>query len=674
MLGNQGPGISVGLLARRVPVALVEAPLAITVAAGDIMAVPVRIAPGGRLAVTEVGLGDVGFSQSGSPEQTIVTIPASGHARTVVLAWRRDPAVLPAIPAPPPPDQVQSIRAGTPVFFDLARGEERGFALTVPQGGLYRIETLGRLHTSARLATPFIPRLGDADANGAGQNMLLQSVLRAGRYRVDVQANASTGHLGLAASLAPLRQGATLLPGGSVRATLPAGTGVGFPIEVGSQAENYRLNVYSPGAAWTGRLEDADGWPLTTPGPLDGIEQALPPGHYRLVVTPDVVDRKVVAELTPLPRPVDITGHGPHALPFGTRQTATWREPDGRDQKREPDAWRFGLSGSAQVTLTLGDGMIGELRRAGSDGAAIRIVGTYQGRLEAGSYMLEATSLGRNDRLGYSVALDSKELQPGVPRDVTLPASLTLDIARPGVVSLTSFGNVPVRAELRHEDGTIVGRYGARQDDWNIAASRLLPAGRYRLQLRDAAAPEGNPVNAPNPPTYARLPPNDTSADTDDSDDAPRAEEQQAQTPATRGMAGPSQYASLDSDTGTDDGNKPAISLRLALPEQLAEQPAPATATQLPGQGVHVLTVNQPAAGTLLVAQAASPAALVLALERQAASGWQTVAIGAPRSWPARPIPTRFPGASRSGQSMAGRSRYASRCVRSRSMTRRPAQ
>ena len=637
LLATQGPGIAVGLVARPVPVALVEGPLAVTLAAGASLSVPVRIAPGGRLVVAEAGTGDVAFGQTGGPGpgQAMVAIPASDHPRTVVLAWRRDPAALPPIPAPPPVDQVQSVQAGTPVFFDLARGEERGFGLNVPQGGLYRVETLGRLHTSGRLATPFIASLGDADANGTGQNMLIQSVLRAGHYRVDVKAKDSTGHLGLAASLAPLLTGATLLPGGSVRAGLPAGTGVSFPVEIGSQAPNYRINVDGLGAAWTGRLEDAEGWPVTTPGPLDGIEQALPAGHYRLVVAPDVVARKVVVRLTPLVKPVDITGHGPHDLPFGTRQTATWREPDGRDQKREPDAWRFTLAGDAQVTLSLSDGMTGDLRRTSGDGAPVRIVGMFKGRLEAGSYVLDATSLGRNDRLGYSVTLDSEELQPGVPRDVILPGTVAFDIAQSRVVSLTSFGTVPARAELRRDDGTIIGRFGAREDDWNIAVSRLLAAGRYRLDLRGATAPEGAATGAPRPPVYSSLTPagTGTSGDTDNANDntdddaapAPTDDAQKAQTDATQGAAAAQQNP--DPGSGDADDNKPSISLRLALPETVPEQAAPATAAEVPGQGVHVLGLGQPAPGTLLVAQAKSPAALVLALERQGASGWETIAI-----------------------------------------------
>lgn len=88
LLATQGPGISVGLVARPVPVALVEGPLAVTLAAGATLSVPVQIAAGGRLAVAEVGVGDVAFGQTEGPGpgQATVAIPASDHPRTVVLA------------------------------------------------------------------------------------------------------------------------------------------------------------------------------------------------------------------------------------------------------------------------------------------------------------------------------------------------------------------------------------------------------------------------------------------------------------------------------------------------------------------------------------------------------------------------------------------------------------
>ena len=36
----------------------------------------------------------------------------------------------------------------------------------------------------------------------------------------------------------------------------------------------------------TARLEDAEGWPITKPGPLSRLERELTPGRYRLVVLP----------------------------------------------------------------------------------------------------------------------------------------------------------------------------------------------------------------------------------------------------------------------------------------------------------------------------------------------------------------------------------------------------
>jgi hypothetical protein len=604
LLGTQGPGIGLALSARPVPVALAEGPLAVTLAAGATLSVPVEIAPGGRLGVSEAGVGDVAFDRTA----TDVVIPAADHPRTVVLAWRQDEAAPPPILPPPPADRTLAVQAGTPAFFDLARDEQRGFVLSVPQGGLYRIETTGRLHTAGRLATPFIASLGAADGNGVGQNMLIQSVLRAGRYRVDVQAKDSAGHLGLLVSPAPLLDGAALRPGGSVRASLPTGTGVRFPIDVAGESAAYRVRVDGLGAAWTGRLEDEEGWPLTAPGKLDGIEQSLPAGHYRLVVAPDVVARKVVARLVRLEKPVEIVGHGPHDLPFGKQLSATWREPDGRDQPRAPDLWRFGLAGTAHVRLRLGEGMMGELRRTGSDAPPIRIVDAYKGELAAGDYVLAATSLGRNDRLGYSVRLDSDEIQPDAPRRVTLPAEVPFSIAQPRVVSLTSFGTTPLRAELRREDGSVVARYGAREDDWNIAVSRLLSAGRYRLALASAAPPDEHAVERSNQPEISK------TANGDDRDAQPQGDDMQ--------------NSQSDSNPSADNGdNSPTVSLRLALPDALPAQPAPVTAAELAGQGVHVLDVAQPPAGSLLVAQALSPAALVLALERQEQSGWQTVAI-----------------------------------------------
>jgi uncharacterized protein len=643
LAGPVAPGVQVGLSARPVPVALAEGPLTLTQTPGSPLAVPVTIAPGGTLAVSEVGSGPIAFTLR---DPGTVQVPAADHARTIVLAWRRT-VVAAAIPAPPPPGAVATLTADTPVNLDLARDESRGFALTLPQGGLYRVETLGRLRTAGRIATAFIPRLGQAEANGVGQNMQLQQVLRAGRYRVDVTARASAGHLGLSVAPAPMRDGATLVAGGSVRATLPAGSAIAFPIQVTGPAENYRLDVASLGTPWQGRIEDAQGWPMTKTGPLDGTTPALPSGSYRLVVSPAVVERQVVARLTAITNPPEITGHGPHKLPFETPQTAIWREPDGREQPRTPDTWVFDLAGPADVTLNLGDGMAGDLHRDGEPASLARIVGHYTGSLKAGHYRVDATSLGRNDRLAYTVALASAALQPGMPRTVTLPSTLGFAIAEARVVSLTSFGDTPVKAVLRKADGGVVARVGARGDDWNIAASRLLPAGRYTLDLAAASPPNLAVVDQStqavvDQSTQAAANQNADDKSDDDQDmqtstDQATAPSDQAATPSDASTtpsdpaAAPSDPAAAPSDndqTGDDaKSGAPSTEVRLALPDALPSVPAPADTAELTGAGVHVLSLQQPEAGRLLVAQATSSASLVLALERHVADAWQVVAL-----------------------------------------------
>lgn len=79
-----------------------------------------------------------------------------------------------------------------------------------------------------------------------------------------------------------------------------------------------------------------------------------------------------------------------------------------------------------------------------------------------------------NDRLDYEVKLSTAELQPGVPRSVGASASVPFVLAEPRVVSLTTFGDVALKAVLRDDAGAEVARYGDRSSDWNIGISRPL--------------------------------------------------------------------------------------------------------------------------------------------------------------------------------------------------------
>jgi hypothetical protein len=617
LVSGEGPGVAVALSAREVPVDLSAAPLVVTAAAQQAVELPVRLPPTGRLAAIVIGEGPAAVELRAPHEVAgkqvgTAWVAAAGHARTVILAWHPPAAAAsappPAAAAPAPPP---ALEAGRPHFFDLAKDQQRSFAFAIPQGGLYRVETLGRLKTEGWIGNSFISEIDHETANGHGQNVLLQDYLRAGRYRVTVAARESAGRAGILASPAPQLAGATLVPGGSVRAAMPAGSGVAFPIEIAA-AGTYHLDLLGLGRSFDARLEDDEGWPILAAGDLSSLDRTLAPGRYRVLVLPIAVDARVIARLARVEPEVALQGHGPHPLLFDADQHFQWREPPGRDDPRPPDRWDFALEGPAHVTLAISDGMVAELLHddASSNGTTVaRLVykSDFAGELPAGRYHVAATSLGRNDRLDYKISLHSEELQPGRPRPITLPATVPFAIDRARVVSLTSFGNVDVKAVLRDGEGHVIGRFDDRSDDWNIAVSRNLPAGHYVVELSKVAPPAAERAGS-------------AEGDSDDRDDpdtnqAAAASSDQPQ----EGEAAPAAAETADEH----------VELRLMLPAEATTVEAPsAGAVTLRGAEIHRLAMPPATAGELIVAAATATAELALEVERRNPDGsWHSVGL-----------------------------------------------
>src|SRR5581483_6958422 len=198
-----------------------------------------------------------------------------------------------------------------------------------------------------------------------------------------------------------------------------------------------------------------------------------------------------------------------------------------------------------------------------------------------GHYVVEARSLGRNDRLDYELTLRSTEIQPGRARFVDLPATVPFAIASDRVVSLTSYGREDLSATLKDKDGRVLERLSGRADDWNIALSRHLSAGAYQLQLARTGK---------KPSAEVRQPSGDGDADAEESE-AEKAE-------------------------------KSGIELQLALPETAAEpQLAYAGAVKVAGPQVHQFLLPSLDIGSLILVAAQSSAELVVSLERQDSAG-----------------------------------------------------
>jgi hypothetical protein len=639
LFGNASPASEYGLDARKVPVSLDGAPLRVGQQAGEALAIPIQRGTGGapasELTALEYGVGQVPVSYDALTRTA--QLSAADHARLVTLFWTLPTAPL-AMPEPEPEASRPTLHDGAPRFFDLAENRTRSFTLDVGAGGLFRVETLGRLHTSGAIGSHFVPQLDAADANGIGQNMLLQGFLRAGQYHVDVTASDSSGHAGIVARPARLLTTPALLAGGTVRATMPAGSALLVPVTI-AKPGTYRIDLLGIRRIFKARLEDAQGWPFAASAPFDTATQDLAPGQYRVLVSPEAVDARAVARLTRTEKPASLAGHGPHDLPFEAPQLTTWREPAGRNDPRQPDDWRFALAAAADVTLSITDGMEASLSEASGHGVAHLVGGTpLTRRLTAGAYRVEARSQGRNDRLDYTLSLSALQLQPGVPRLVTLPASVPFAVAADRVVSLTSFGATPVRAVLKDAAGHVLERFGARNNDWNIALSRLLPAGSYVLELASAAPPPQRAVPANVNDSLART---ESAADSGDQNeasqnDASPDEAGQDNAPQPDASVEPAQNLPAvreqvpEGDTGdveAESGPAGETELTLSLPDEWPPVQLNGDAAELSGGGVQHLPLPQPAAGELLLAGAASAGELVLSLEHQAGGTWRSRAV-----------------------------------------------
>ncbi|PNG27193.1 hypothetical protein CR492_03635 [Methylocella silvestris] len=603
------------------PVAKSAPPKAQAEAAPGALLVPLRAPAGGMITAVDVAGKPIAVTflnevADNNGRTLVAAIAPADHDRRVIVAWSKA-APLAAVPAIPPASALLILAPGEPRFLDLAREETREFNLDVVEGGLYRIETLGRLKTSAAIGTSFKPSIDSASDNGAGHNALLQIYLRAGRYRIAIKALGSEGRLGVVARRAVLNDAGTLAPEQSAKAALGNGAGALFDV-VAPQAAPYQLDLYSLGEDFSARLEDAEGWPLTPPGPMTQLRQSLDKGRYRLVVPPVESDARVVARLRDAREPESLMGHGPHPLAFEAPAKLQWREPADSAAPREPDRWTFALAGPAQITLGVSDGMSAELMKSGADGTPLARLSAshgFAGELAAGDYVVEARAIGRNDRLDYTLTLTSVELQPGAPRSVNLPATVPFRLAAEHIVNLTSFGAKELTGVLKDAEGRTIERLAGSVDDWNLGFARRLPAGAYRLEL---AAMDGGAASR----EYSGEPEADSANEesTEDATDGDSASSDD-QNEATGDAAAEEQPIEATRPA------RNAVELRVSLPETMKGPDLDLEGVQrFKGAGARQMALPAVAAGALLVVAVESSSDSALSLERQETAGaWRVL-------------------------------------------------
>lgn len=508
---NRQPGVRSGVVLRELPIDL-ERSLPLSLRKGERLDVPVKVPePGTVVARTDRGA-LLPLVVDRAPPATRQPVEAGRHRVTLMNgaeettgytleflpARLAEAAPLPSIP----PQRLREIpdfprlSGETTRFFDLPRGGQATYNLTVERAALYRLESRGLLDTSGDLRTRTNPALQSRRSNGVGRNFLIQNYLREGNYQITVRAQGeSAGHLGLSLGHAELMEGGRLVSGVPARFTLPEGRGLAYGIDI-DKAGEYRLRVLSVGQVRNVRLEDEAGWPLLQPDTSGDLRYRFSPGRYRVIIPPNPVAGRVVSLLEAVTPPPEFNGHGPHPLPLDTEVDHLWLEP-GEGEPRHPDQWRFELPAAADVRIGLNNEMQGELFLLGEAGGATKLaevgaIEPWRGLLRKGRYRLEVKCGRPNNRVDYRVSLQAGQLLAGARRELSLPAELELSVGREALVELDSFGMTDLRARLYDAGGKLLAQNDDRDHDWNFLIARKLDAGRYRLKLDPVGQAEGN--------------------------------------------------------------------------------------------------------------------------------------------------------------------------------------
>lgn len=502
---NEQPGVTAGVVLRSLPIDLSQ-DLPVNLTRGQQLDVPVRAPVGDTVTVVGEDGQPVNFAvDKGKPVAAwpvtdgdhVITLENKAEKPVFVTLHDTPAALAPETPLPPigvdrlaaiPVFPVLAVNALSPV--DIAPAEKRTFAVSVQKPGLYRLETTGLLQTEGAIRTRIVLALDRQSSNGTGRNFLIQQYLGQGDYQLTVNAQGQTqGHMGVVLTPTALDEGGQLVTDLPARHSLTAGHGLHYSFTVPT-AGHYHLRAIGLDRGFTMRLEDADGWPIVTPGTAADIDRDFAAGTYHLIILPQAVEAKVVTLLQLQPVAPVLSGHGPHPLPLNQVTSYQWREPEA-GQQRMPDSWQFELSGAAQVSIDLPRGLRGQLRNTKGDAAPLPEVNggeTWTQDLAQGSYQLDVSSRQPNNRLDYTIDIRTAEMIAGQSRAVTAPADVPVSIGSDAIVEIGSFGSQDVRAWLYDDKDDLVATNDDRPNDWNFAIAGRLKPGRYRLHVDPVGA------------------------------------------------------------------------------------------------------------------------------------------------------------------------------------------
>ncbi|MBU0551303.1 hypothetical protein KJ940_07385 [Myxococcota bacterium] len=475
---------------RRLPLDL-ESALPLVLLPGETIELPIAPKVAGVINALAVE-GAAQLSLDGGPWRAEVTA-APGAARLRVRSAAPTSALfslaltpaLQALKAPTTrPEPLVGIKLGAPLAFAVTPNTPYTRKVEIDAPGFYIVESAGLLSVRGQLRTRTRPELATNTGGGPGGNAWLSAFLRPGDYAVTYTPQGrSAGDMSARVRAATLIEAGALVDGRPARVEIPADAVARFTFEIPT-AGRWRVEAFGLGQTLLCRVEDEAGWPIgAVDGPCDRALD-LKAGRYALLLPAKRVEITAQARISRVLDALTVKGHGPHAVALGASVEALWRE----SPQREPDVWTFSLPAPDEITLSLGDAMMGQLLDA--QGALIAPIHPGQAlkrALPMGDYRLEIRARRRDDFRAYTLDLRSEALLAGQTREVEVLKSKTLSVSigEAGRYVFSSFGQADLMAHLYDAQGALIAHNDDRPLDWNFRLSAQLNPGRYRLEIED---------------------------------------------------------------------------------------------------------------------------------------------------------------------------------------------
>ncbi|KMQ52555.1 hypothetical protein CHISP_0324 [Chitinispirillum alkaliphilum] len=487
VLNSQAPELST-TIAHRLPLTLDE-PLSFYIRGGQKISVPIRLSEPKVIRVTDPN--GVTFKEellrSGEHE-----IRVSGPENTHLTIEKIDPSTHPKKTQPPQFSYSrlvteEMLSLGSKTFFDMEQNSESVYLFDISEPGIYRLETVGRLHTTLKVRDRLKKFTTSNTGSGINRNALIVDYFLPGRYQVVVRTEGrSAGRTGLLLDKNDLHYGGILQPGDDKRIITSPFSSVFYDFSV-STTDNYRFESFNRSGSFVLRLEDDDGWPLLRYGHRAPALTRLKEGKYRLFSMPVPYETIRITRYEKIPEPVSFIGKGPHQISVNQRVSAVWVE----DKKISDSAqsfvtYQFSTPAPIEASLSVTPGFIATLKSRQSDSVLLSYKYPTQVFLESGDYEIAIRPVRRSNHSEYQFAVTTNTLTAGLDYRFTGSRTFDVSVGQCGVYRFFSQGMHDYSATLLAADSlTKIAFNDNAYLDWNFNISQYLPSGNYLLRIEN---------------------------------------------------------------------------------------------------------------------------------------------------------------------------------------------